>query len=65
MLDADLNPCAQELQFDLYDYDPRGMEGQPTTVSPIHSSGPITYSLRGPIPKGHSHLIGLLSLTWI
>ena len=37
MLDAKLNPCAQELQFDLYDYDPRGMEGQPTTVSPMHS----------------------------
>ena len=39
MSDAELKPCAQELQFDLYDYDPRGMEGQPTTVSPMHSSG--------------------------
>ena len=36
MLEAKLNPCAQELQFDLYDYDPRGMGGQPTTVSSIY-----------------------------
>ena len=37
MLDANQTPCLQELQFDLYDYDPHGMEGQPTTVSPMHS----------------------------
>ena len=42
MLDAKLKPCAQELQFDLYDYDPHGMEGQPTTVSTIHSGGLTT-----------------------
>ena len=38
ILDAKLMPFAQELQFDLYDYDPHGMNGQPATVSPIHSS---------------------------
>ena len=34
ILDANLMPFAQELQFDLYDYDPHGMNGQPATVSP-------------------------------
>ena len=33
----------QELQFDLYDYDPHGMNGQPATVSPIHSSRFISH----------------------
>ena len=36
-LDAKLMPFPQELQFDLYDYDPHGMNGQPATVSPIQS----------------------------
>ena len=37
LLDTKLMPFAQELQFDLYDYDPHGMNGQPATVSPIQS----------------------------
>ena len=34
LLDTELIPFPQELQFDLYDYDPHGMNGQPATVSP-------------------------------
>ena len=63
ILDAKLMPFAQELQFDLYDYDPRGMNGQPATVSPI----PDSFLTENPFPssKSHSHWIGMLSLTWI
>ena len=53
MLDAKLNPCAQELQFDLYDYDPRGMEGQPTTVSSIYLLSQCQFD-----PKSQSLVIG-------
>ena len=56
-------PFAQELQFDLYDYDPHGMNGQPTTVSPI----PDSFLTENPFPSStsQSHWIGMLSLTWI
>ena len=53
MLEAKLNPCAQELQFDLYDYDPRGMEGQPTTVSSIYLFSQCQFD-----PKSKSLVIG-------
>ena len=53
MLEAKLNPCAQELQFDLYDYDPRGMEGQPTTVSSIYLFSQCQFD-----PKSQSLVIG-------
>ena len=43
LLDTKLMPFAQELQFDLYDYDPHGMNGQPATVSRIHSSRFISH----------------------
>ena len=53
MLEAKLNPCAQELQFDLYDYDPRGMEGQPTTVSSIYLFSQCQFD-----PKSQNLVIG-------
>jgi len=36
------NSANEELQFDLYDYDPNGMNGQPATVS-FHSSRLISH----------------------